>query len=121
MSDFKKLSLWQKAHGLSLDVDREAARIRGVRHASLRSQMVRAAQSVPTNVVEGSGQRSAKEFIRFLRISLNSTNELEYHLIAARDLKAMGQMVALDLITNVIEVRKMTYGLIRYLTSKCED
>jgi len=121
VTDFKKLKVWQKAHVMALDVHRLAGQIRGPKHASLRSQMTRAAMSVPTNIVEGCGQQSAREFSRFLRIALNSTSELEYHLLAARDLKVVHASDTLTLITQVIEVRKMLYGLLRYLASRTED
>lgn len=74
--------------------------------------------SVPTNIVEGSGQQSDREFSRFLRIALNSSTELEYHLIAARDLNALRESDSLTLLSQVIEVRKMLHGLIRHLASK---
>ena len=121
VTDFKKLKVWQKAHVMAMDVHRVAGQIRGAKHSSLRSQMIRAAQSVPTNIVEGCNQQSAREYSRFLRIALNSTTELEYHLIAARDLEAIRPSVCLTLITQVIEVRKMLYGLLRYLKSRSED
>jgi four helix bundle protein len=121
VTDFKKLKVWQKAHVMALDVHRVAGQIRGPKHASLRSQIVRAAMSVPTNIVEGCGQQSAREFSRFLRIALNSTSELEYHLLAARDLGAVRASDSLTLISQVIEVRKMLYGLLRYLASSAED
>jgi four helix bundle protein len=89
VTDFKKLMVWQKAHIMALDAHRVAGQIRGSKHASLRNQIIRAAMSVPTNIVEGCGQQSAREYSRFLRIALNSTSELEYHLLAARDLAAL--------------------------------
>jgi len=55
--------------------------MRGSRYASLRSQMMRAALSIPTNIVEGAGQKSRREFGRFIGFALNSTSELEYHLL----------------------------------------
>jgi four helix bundle protein len=119
VTDFKKLKVWQKAHVLAMDVHRVAGEIRGAQHASLRSQMTRAAMSVPTNIVEGCGQQSTREYARFLRIALNSTTELEYHLLAARDLEAVGTD-CLTLISQLIEVRKMLYGLLRYLRSRSD-
>ncbi len=121
MTDFKKLKVWQKAHVLAMDVHRAAGQIRGAKHASLRSQMIRAAMSVPTNIVEGCSQQSTREYSRFLRIALNSTTELEYHLVAARDLAAARASDSLTLISQVIEVRKMLYGLLRYLKSRSDD
>ena len=121
MTDFKKLKVWQKGHVMAMDVHRVAGQIRGAKHASLRSQMTRAAMSVPTNIVEGCSQQSTREYARFLRIALNSTTELEYHLLAARDLAGVRAADSLTLITQVIEVRKMLYGLLRYLKSRSEE
>jgi len=115
VSDFKNLKVWRKAHSLALNVHRAAVRIRGSEFVSLRSQMIRAAFSIPTNVVEGNGQQSAQQFARFVRFSLNSTSELEYHLIAARDVRVITATDFNSLSTQTIEVRKMLYGLLRHL------
>ncbi|HMC22316.1 MAG TPA: four helix bundle protein, partial [Thermoanaerobaculia bacterium] len=77
MSDFKKLLVWQKAHGLALHSHRVAMGIRRLPDASLRGQIIRAAMSIPANIVEGRRQESEREFARFLRIALNSGCELE--------------------------------------------
>ena len=106
---------------MALEAHRVAPQLRGPKHASLRSQIMRAALSVPTNIVEGCGQQSPREFARFLKIALNSTSELEYHLLAARELKAVSAADSLTLTSQVIEVRKMLYGLLRYLDSRQED
>ena len=111
MSDFKKLEVWRKAHALALNVHRVASRIRGPDSASQRSQLLRAAMSIPTNIVEGTGQASGKEFGRFLSIALKSTSELEYHLILAREIRAITVSDYESLIAQTIEVRKMLHGL----------
>ena len=116
MGDFKKLKVWRKAHALALNSRRVAARIRGTENGSLRSQMVRAAMSIPANIVEGRGQKSELEFSRFLRIALNSSSELEYHLIVAKDTQAIPKSDFLTLLNDVIEVRKMLYGLLARLS-----
>jgi four helix bundle protein len=121
VTDFKKLKVWQKAHTMAMDVHRVAGQIRGAKHASLRSQMIRAAMSIPTNIVEGCSQQSAREYSRFVRIALNSTSELEYHLLAARDLAATRGTESLTLMSQVVEVRKMLYGLLHYLASRPDD
>jgi four helix bundle protein len=121
MADFKKLLVWQKAHAMAMDTHQVAGRIRGANHSSLRSQIIRAAMSVPANIVEGSGQQSVREFSRFLRIALNSTTELEYRLLAARDLRVVRASDSLTLTSQVIEVRKMLYGLLRHLASRSEE
>jgi four helix bundle protein len=113
VSDYKKLNVWRKAHALALNVHRITARVRGSDYASLRSQMMRAAMPIPTNIVEGTGQKSGKEFGRFIRFALNSTSELEYHLIVARDIRAIKASDFDSLSTQTIEVRKMLHGLLK--------
>lgn len=106
---------------MALNLHRVAGQIRGSKQASLRSQIIRAAMSALANIVEGCSQQSAREFSRFLRIALNSTSELEYHLLAARDLEAVRASDSLTLISQVIEVRKMLYGLLRYLATRVDE
>ena len=120
MADFKKLLVWQKAHAMALDVERIAGGIRGARHGALRNQIIRAADSVPANIVEGSAEQAAANFSRFLRIALNSTTELEYHLILAADREVISAADSLTLRSQAIEVRKMLYGLRRHLASRSE-
>ena len=115
MSDFKNLKVWRKAHALALNVHRAALKIKGAQFVSLRGQLTRAAFSIPTNVVEGNGQESPQQFARFVRFSLNSSSELEYHLMAARDVEVMTATDFKSLTAQTVEVRKMLYGLLRHL------
>ena len=112
MADFKRLKVWRKAHALALNVHRVGGRIRGRQFLALRSQMLRAAMSIPTNIVEGKGQRSAREFSRFLRYAIQSSSELEYHLIVAHDMHAIDRMEFVPLLEQLIEVRRMLHGLL---------
>lgn len=118
MTDFRRLGVYHKAHAMMLDAHSVAERVRGPHHSSLQNQIVRASMSVPTNIVEGSGQRSNADFARFVRFALNSTTELEYHMIAARDLKLLREPDTARVIARAIEVRRMLYGLLRHLNSK---
>jgi four helix bundle protein len=54
MADFKKLDVFHKAHALALATVKVSAGMRGYVGTGIKSQMVRAALSVPTNIVEGS-------------------------------------------------------------------
>jgi len=118
MSDFKRLKVWRKAHALALNVRRVSVKIRGAENVALRTQMTRAAMSIPTNIVEGTGQESSREYARFVRIAINSTSELEYHLIMARDSGAIGRTDFDSLTSQTIEVRKMLHGLSRALKQR---
>jgi four helix bundle protein len=118
MTDFKKLLVWEKAHALAIHTHRVATGIRRSHLAALRSQLIRAALSIPSNIVEGRRQESERDFGRFLRYALNSGCELEYHVIVARDIGAISERDASSLIGEVIEVRRMLHGLIMKLTPK---
>ena len=116
VADFRKLLVWEKAHALAVSVHRTAQAIRRSYDIALRAQLNRAAFSIPTNIVEGRRQSTDKEFARFLRIALNSGCELEYHLIAARDIGVISESDSDALIRQLIEVRKMLHGLLRKLS-----
>jgi four helix bundle protein len=116
VSDFRKLLVWQKAHALALHVDRAAVSIRAARYASLRSQLIRAAMSIPANIAEGRRQESEREFARFLRYAVNSASELEYHLVVVRDIGALDVRECDALMAELIEVRRMLYGLLNKIT-----
>ena len=107
--------MWRKAHALALDAHRTAARIRGSQYAPFRRQIIRAALSIPANIVEGREQKTDTGFARFLRIALGSASELEYHLTAAHDIEAISTSAHESLSSQVVEVRRMLHGLVRRL------
>ena len=118
MADFKKLDVWQRAHALSLSIDHICKRIRASQYYSLRNQIFTAALSIPANVAEGRRKtRKKKEFLRFLRIAVSSTSELESHLLFAQDAKVIAKSEAVSLIGQTILVRKMLYALIKRVSS----
>jgi four helix bundle protein len=71
---------------------------------------LRAADSIGTNIAEGCGSESNREFARFLDMSIKSASETENHLISARDLKLMSEENWLRYSTETIEIRRMTFG-----------
>ena len=117
MSDFKELKVWQKAHALALAVDRVTNSARAPAYSSLRSQTIRAAMSIDANIAEGRGRRSDRDLIRFLRIAIGSCYELEAHLIMGRDLRFVKGPDFETLHEQLVEVRRMLFGLIKYLSA----
>ena len=118
MSDYTRLDVWGFAHALAINVHSAATEIHGADVVSLKSQMIRASMSIPTNLVEGCGQESAREFARYIKISLNSASELEYHLRLARDLNAIVEEPFRSLTDQTVRVRKMLYGLLKSVGSR---
>jgi four helix bundle protein len=83
---------------------------RGIGYADLRNQLIRCTTSTSANIVEGAGAASNLEFARFLGIAIRSANEAENHLLMARDLHLLPPAVWQSLTTELVEIRKMTFG-----------
>lgn len=73
--------------------------------------------SIPTNIVEGCGEESRREFVRFLRYAANSASELHYHLIVARDTRVLRAGDFASLVAQTIEVKKMLNGLLKRVSA----
>jgi four helix bundle protein len=87
MKNFKKLSVWQKAFQISINCFRITTTFPKEERFGLVSQINRSAISVTSNIAEGSGRASPKDYKRFLDYSLGSTFELETQLLIAKELK----------------------------------
>ena len=111
MQDYRRLRVWTKAHAHILNIRRETHRFPRTGYASLKSQMIRAAESIAFNIVEGCGSTSQKELARFLDISIKSASELEYQLMLARDYGVLGESVWKGLSEGTIDIRRMLCGL----------
>jgi four helix bundle protein len=111
VSDFKKLRVWHAAQALAIDVNRVVGRMRGSASATQRDQLVRSAGSVPGNIVEGRAHESPREFSRYLGYSITSVTEVEGHIILARALGRITEKDYTSLLNQVVDVRKMLYGL----------
>lgn len=79
----------------------------------LTQQMRRAAISVPSNIAEGAGRKSSKEFIQFLFISLGSLTELETQFIISKELDFIDSCE--DYLRKIKSIKVMLQGLIRAL------
>jgi four helix bundle protein len=86
VGDFKKLKVWQKSHQLALAVYTSTSSFPDRERFGLTGQLRRAAASISANIAEGCGRGTDNELGRYLRISLGSATELEYHLLLAKDL-----------------------------------
>lgn len=69
---YQKLLVWQEAMNLVVGVYRATERLPTTERFGLCQQLRRAAISIPSNIAEGSGRQSDKDFIRFLNIANGS-------------------------------------------------
>ena len=77
----------------------------------LINQIRRAAVSIPSNIAEGQGRNSTKEFKQFLAISLGSLAEPETQLIIAKEIEYLTQNGLDALLSPLDRIRKMIKGL----------
>ena len=107
---YHRLEIWRRAHALAIAIHEVARGLRGNELAGLRSQLTRAADSVAANIVEGCGAASVRKFARFLDMSIKSASETEYHLLSARDRRALIPRRWRQLSSEAVEIRRMTYA-----------
>ncbi|MFM9826006.1 four helix bundle protein [Flavobacterium sp.] len=86
MRDFKKYDIWQLSHAFTLKIYSNTSLFPKDELYGITSQIRRASSSIPTNISEGCGRNSDKEFNQYLNIALGSASETEYLIILSRDL-----------------------------------
>ncbi|AQW95664.1 four helix bundle protein [Elizabethkingia anophelis] len=110
MHNFEKLIFWQKSILLAKQVYIVSQMIAENEKFGIISQMKRAVISIPSNIAEGAGRNSNKEFNHFLAIALGSAFELQTQLILAKELDLLSEESVLGLLEDVSEVQKMIYS-----------
>jgi len=112
---YKELVAWQKGMELVKAVYAVARQFPKVEQYRLVDQLTRAAVSVPSNVAEGFGRATNKDFAHFLSQARGSLFEVETQLLIAKDLGFV-EDVAPELELSA-ELGKILSGLIRKLTT----
>ena len=115
---FEDLQVWQKARKLNKEIYQLTISTNGQKDFSFIDQLRRASISVSSNIAEGYERQSNKEFVRFLYIARGSSGEIRSLLFTAKDLNYIDEFNFNLLLTNVLEISKMLYGLIKYLEKK---
>lgn len=86
MNRFKELLVWQKAIDLVVDVYKVTEKLPKEERFGLITQINRSVISIPSNIAEGAGRNTAKEFNNFLGIAQGSSFELNTQLIISNRL-----------------------------------
>ncbi|WP_299061424.1 four helix bundle protein [uncultured Polaribacter sp.] len=112
MRNFRNLLIWKQGILLVKEIYKIAHKLPSEEKYSLKSQITRAAVSIPSNIAEGSSRNSEVEFKRFLEIAMGSLFEVETQLIIIQELsliKSEELKITFDLIAKE---GKMINGLI---------
>jgi four helix bundle protein len=115
MSNFKELLVWQKSIDFVTEIYKSTDCFPKDEMFGLKSQMRRAAVSIPSNIAEGNSRRGNADYIQFLKISRGSCAEVETQLIISRNLKFLNDEVYFKLNQDIIEISRMLNGLIKSL------
>lgn len=84
--NYKELSFYSKAHQLTLEIYKLTKDFPQDERFALTSQLRRASSSIGSNIAEGCGRSTMKDFRSFLYNSLGSAKEIEYQLLLCKDL-----------------------------------
>lgn len=121
MHKYKELKLWQKSIDLVTGVYLTTRSFPETEKFGLISQINRAAVSIPSNIAEGAGRNSDKEFIQFLSIAHASSFELETQLIISKNLNYLSVEDLDQLTTQIEELQKMNYSIQSKFKQKVAD
>jgi four helix bundle protein len=113
---YRDLFAWQKAMDLVVAVYDATASFPREEVFGLTSPIRRAVVSVPSNMAEGQGRKSRKEFLHHLSIAYGSLCELETQLLLAERLGYLPPSRAHQLLELSAEVGRLANGLMSSLT-----
>ncbi len=118
MSDYKKLKVWEDAHQFTIDIYNITKKFPNNEQYGLTSQIRRSSSSIPTNIVEGSGQLNNGNLIRFLGIAKGSAFETEYQLLLAKDLNYITNEEYKYLLAKIQSIIRRLTNLIKSLKNQ---
>jgi four helix bundle protein len=118
LKNYKELKVWQKSYQLCLEVYRSTKEFPREERYGLTSQIRRSAVSVPSNIAEGYGRKTTREYIRSLYLAYGSNCELETQTLLSGDLGYMKVQEREKLQKDIGEIERMLKALIKSLENK---
>jgi len=109
---FEKLQVWQRSKALAVDIHLLAKAGGWSSDWDMRSQVKRAAVSIPSNIAEGMERDSTKDTLRMLRIAKGSVGELITQLQISKEAE-LADVEHIDSLTN--EARVVARMLVRFI------
>lgn len=111
MHNYRELKVWQKSRVLVKSVYQITNHLPKEENFGLISQMRRAVVSIPSNIAEGAGRGTNKDFCRFLDIAYGSSFELETQMLLCVDLAYISENILIDIESQIKEIQRMLYAL----------
>jgi four helix bundle protein len=116
MNNFRELNVWQKAVALATTIYRITENYPKEEIYGLTSQIRRCTVSISSNIAEGAGRRTKKDFRHFLDMATGSCYELETQLTISKNLDYIAKNEFETLKSDLTEIQKMMYALIKSLS-----
>lgn len=117
----KNLDAWKLSFEFTKEIYSATASFPSDEKFGLISQLRRASVSLPTNIAEGAGRKSTKEFINFLSITIGSVAELDTLLLLSKELKYLNEETCSILLKKLDIIGKIVYGLMKKLGYRSES
>jgi four helix bundle protein len=114
--NYADLIVWQKAMDFVEAVYRATSAFPKEEIYRLTSQMRRAAVSIPSNIAEGQGRKSPREFHRFLSVAHGSVREIETQVLIAERLPYLDSATKSQLMERAAEIGRLLNGLMNSLS-----
>ncbi|WP_456424169.1 four helix bundle protein [Lutibacter sp.] len=118
MHKIEELKIWKKSIKLTMLVYQLVSTLPSDEKYGLISQIKRSSVSIPSNIAEGAGRNSNKEFKHFLSIANGSSYELHTQLILTIELGLISKDKVQPVIDLIVEVQKMNYSFQKSLETK---
>jgi four helix bundle protein len=109
--EYRKLKIWQKSMDLSVLIYKTTGQFPKDEIYALVSQLKRAVVSIPSNIAEGSGRNTDKEFIQFLFIAYGSSCELDTQIELSKRLNFISEEEYNSITSEINEIQKMIFKL----------
>jgi four helix bundle protein len=117
MKTHKDLIVWKKSIDFVTEIYKETSNFPREEMYGLISQLRRAAVSIPSNIAEGAGRNTNKEYARFLFIARASAAEIETQLLISENLGYI-KLSENQLNDNLLEILKMLTSLINKINKR---
>jgi four helix bundle protein len=111
IQSYRELIAWQKAMDLVETVYRATKTFPREEIYSLTAQIRRAAISIPSNIAEGQGRNTTRDFLHFLSIAKGSLKEVETQVLIAERLAYVTRQITAALLAQTTEVGRLLSGL----------
>jgi four helix bundle protein len=118
VKDYRELIAWQKAMDLVETIYRVTGTFPREEIYGLTSQIRRAAISIPSNIAEGNGRNTTRDYVHFLGVAYGSVKEVETQTLIAERLRYINSARSTELVTMTGEIARLISGVMNSLNRK---